>query len=135
MIGDGFVPGTGAERDAKHLAKKHRNFAEDIGEALASLAADGPDPRDDEIPGFDGVVRKRRVRCRDSNKGKQGGYRLIYGVFDQGIAVLAVILKSERADVSAADLRDALAEMISAMGRISQNPDCAPEVLADLKAD
>lgn len=135
LIGSGFVPGTKAEREAKRLAKDHRSFERDIGEALADLDANGPDERDDEIPGFAGVVFKRRVRCRDSNKGKRGGYRPVYGVFDAGIAVLAVYLKNDLSDISAEDLTDALKKMQATVQRISQNPECAPSVLAEMKSD
>lgn len=135
LIGSGFVPGTSADREAKRLAKHHRHFDEDIGEALADLDSNGPGPRDDEIPGFAGVVFKRRVRCRDSNKGKLGGYRLVYGVFEQRIAVLAVYLKSDQPDISGPDLAAAVKAMASAVERISQNPECAPEILAEMKND
>lgn len=135
LVGGGIIPGTGAARDAKQLKKENHSFEKDIGEALADLDANGPGPADDPIPDFNGVLFKRRVRNRDSNKGKREGYRIIYGVFPEGIALVAIFSKSAQTDVPRPDLHRLLATMSSVLGRISENPACADEVLAEHKSD
>ena len=135
LVGSGIIPGTGAARDAKQLKKENRSFDKDIGEALADLDANGSSPSDDPIPDFNSVLFKRRVRNRDANKGKRDGYRIIYGVFPEGIALVAIFSKSERTDVPRPDLHRLLATMSSLLGRISENPACTDDALAEHKSD
>ena len=135
LVLGGIIPDSGAARDAKNLRKDHRHFDADIGDALRDLDANGPSASDDPIPDFAGVLFKRRVRNRDSNKGKRDGYRIFYAVFPQGIVVVKIISKAIQVDVPRPDLHKLLATMSSVIERISENPACADEVLAEHKAD
>lgn len=135
LVMGGIIPGTSVARDAKQLKKENRSFDKDIGEALADLDASGPSPTDDSIPDFNGLLFKKRVRNRDANKGKRDGYRIIYGLFPQGIALVAIFSKSERADVPRPDLHKLLATMSSMIDRIGENPASTDELLAEHKSD
>ena len=54
---------------------------------------------------------KLRVRNSDIQKGKSGGYRLIYYVkTETGIILLTIYAKSEQVDIIAEDVRNIIAE-------------------------
>jgi mRNA-degrading endonuclease RelE of RelBE toxin-antitoxin system len=115
VVGDGILPDTPAERDAKRLRKKYSSFDADLQREVAALNVRSCAPPDDAIPGFVGRVFKRRMRCSDMNEGKSGGYRLVYGVFPDGILFLKIFHKRERPDVDAADLQNALDAIAAAL--------------------
>jgi mRNA-degrading endonuclease RelE of RelBE toxin-antitoxin system len=65
----------------------------------------------DQIPGVGYAVFKLRVRNSDTQKGKSGGYRLIYYVkTETGIILLTVYVKSEQVDIAAEDIRNIITE-------------------------
>ena len=65
----------------------------------------------EEIPGIGFEVFKVRVRNNDVQKGKSGGYRLIYYVkTEMSIILLTIYTKSEQADVAADSVRSIIAE-------------------------
>ncbi len=54
---------------------------------------------------------KLRVRNSDIQKGKSGGYRLIYYVKTvKGIILLTIYAKTEQVDIAADDIRNIIAE-------------------------
>lgn len=60
----------------------------------------------DQISGVGYAVFKLRVQNSDTQKGKSGGYRLIYYVKTAtGIILLTVYAKSEQVDIAADDLQ------------------------------
>ncbi|WP_333198720.1 hypothetical protein [Microcoleus sp. S28C3] len=65
----------------------------------------------DRIPDISYAVFKLRVRNSDTQKGKSGGYRLIYYVKTAvAIILLTIYTKSEQVDIAADDLRSIIAE-------------------------
>jgi mRNA-degrading endonuclease RelE of RelBE toxin-antitoxin system len=65
----------------------------------------------DQIPDIGYAVFKLRVRNSDTQKGKSGGYRLIYYVKTaMAIILLTIYTKSEQVDIAADDLRSIIAE-------------------------
>jgi mRNA-degrading endonuclease RelE of RelBE toxin-antitoxin system len=65
----------------------------------------------DKIPDVGYAVFKLRVRNSDTQKGKSGGYRLIYYVKTaMAIILLTIYTKSEQVDIAADDLRSIIAE-------------------------
>ncbi len=64
----------------------------------------------DQIPGVDYTLYKLRVRNWDAQRGRQGGYRLIYYLktSDQ-IILITVYSKSDQADIDARRIRDIIA--------------------------
>lgn len=64
------------KRNVRQLAKKYRQLKADVQPLLDQLAQ-GQTPGD-QVPGVQYEVFKVRVRNSSRNKGKSGGYRVIY---------------------------------------------------------
>lgn len=65
----------------------------------------------EQISGIGYEVFKLRVRNSDIQKGKSGGYRLIYYIkTENGIILLTIYTKSEQADIAANEIRSIIAE-------------------------
>jgi mRNA-degrading endonuclease RelE of RelBE toxin-antitoxin system len=96
-------------RNLRALAKKHRSIRKDIQPVIEQLQQ-GELPGD-RISGVGYSVFKLRVRNSDTQKGKSGGYRLIYYVQTAtGIILLTVYTKSEQVDIAAEDIRNIITE-------------------------
>ena len=96
-------------RNLRTLAKKYRSIRNDIQPIIEQLAQ-GELPGD-RIAGVGYVVFKLRVRNSDTQKGKSGGYRLIYYVQTaMGIILLTVYTKSEQVDIVAEDIQNIITE-------------------------
>ncbi len=96
-------------RNLRTLAKKYRSIRNDIQPVIEQLEQ-GEFPGD-QIPGVGYAVFKMRVRNSDTQKGKSGGYRLIYYVKTaMGIILLTIYAKSEQVDVAAEDIRNIITE-------------------------
>lgn len=64
------------KRNLRKLAKKYRSIRNDLQPVIEQLEQ-GELPGD-QIPGVGYAVFKLRIRNSDTQKGKSGGYRLIY---------------------------------------------------------
>ena len=65
----------------------------------------------DQVPGVGYSVYKVRVRNSDLQKGKSGGYRVLYYIRTANLLVLLTIyIKSEQADISLDMLRSIIKE-------------------------
>ena len=96
-------------RNLRDLAKKYRNIRNDIKPVVEQL--EQGDLPGDQIPGVGYAVFKLRVRSSDIQKGKSGGYRLIYYVkTSTGIILLTIYAKSEQVDIAAKDIQNIVAE-------------------------
>ena len=96
-------------RNLRDLAKKYRNIRNDIKPVVEQL--EQGDLPGDQIPGVGYAVFKLRVRSSDTQKGKSGGYRLIYYVkTSTGIILLTIYAKSEQVDIAAKDIQNIVAE-------------------------
>jgi mRNA-degrading endonuclease RelE of RelBE toxin-antitoxin system len=96
-------------RNIRTLAKKYRSIRNDIQPLIEQLER-GELPGD-QISGIGYAVFKLRVRNSDVQKGKSGGYRLIYYIKTaMGIILLTIYTKSEQADIAADDIRSIIAE-------------------------
>jgi mRNA-degrading endonuclease RelE of RelBE toxin-antitoxin system len=96
-------------RNLRSLAKKYRSIRNDIQPVIEQLER-GELPGE-QISGIGYEVFKLRVRNRDIQKGKSGGYRLIYYVKTvEGIILLTIYTKSEQADIAADEIRSIIAE-------------------------
>lgn len=97
------------KRNLRTLAKKYRSIRHDIQPMIEQLER-GELPGD-QIPGIGYPVFKLRVRNSDIQKGKSGGYRLIYYVkTETGIILLTIYAKSEQVDIMAEDIHNIIAE-------------------------
>jgi mRNA-degrading endonuclease RelE of RelBE toxin-antitoxin system len=96
-------------RNIRILVKKYRNIRSDIQPVVNQLKR-GELPGE-EISGIGFEVFKVRVRNSDVQKGKSGGYRLIYYLkTETSIILLTIYTKSEQADVAADIVRGIIAE-------------------------
>lgn len=96
-------------RNIRTLAKKYRNIRNDIQPVIEQLER-GEYPGD-RIPGVEYEVFKLRIRNSDVQKGKSGGYRLIYYVkVETSIILLTIYTKTEQADIAADEIRSIIAD-------------------------
>lgn len=96
-------------RNLRSLAKKYRNIRNDIQPVIEQL--EQGELLGDQISGIGYEVFKLRVRNSDIQKGKSGGYRLIYYVKTaNGIILLTIYTKSKQADIAADEIRSIIAE-------------------------
>jgi mRNA-degrading endonuclease RelE of RelBE toxin-antitoxin system len=92
------------KRNLRKLAKKYRSIRNDLQPVIEQLEQ-GELPGD-QIPGVGYAVFKLRIRNSDTQKGKSGGYRLIYYLKTAtGIILLTVYAKSEQVDIAADDIQ------------------------------
>jgi mRNA-degrading endonuclease RelE of RelBE toxin-antitoxin system len=94
----------------KELKKKYPHVGEDLKTALRVLV-NNPE-LGKTLRGF-GDVKKLRVQNSDVERGKSGGYRLIYLVDDSGQRIIPLLLysKSQKRDISKRELKTLLARL------------------------
>lgn len=97
------------QKKIKSLGKKYRNIQDDVQPIIELLQA-GELPGD-RLSGLDLEIYKIRVKNSNINRGKSGGYRLIYYVKtgDQ-IILVTIYSKSEQSDIDASEIADILEE-------------------------
>jgi mRNA-degrading endonuclease RelE of RelBE toxin-antitoxin system len=97
------------QKKVKSLEKKYQNIRDDVRPIIEQLEA-GELPGN-RIVGLDVEIYKVRVRNRNTNRGKSGGYRLIYYVKTSNRIILVTIYsKSEQEDIEAGEIEDVLSE-------------------------
>jgi mRNA-degrading endonuclease RelE of RelBE toxin-antitoxin system len=88
----------------KFLKKRYRKIKTDIRSTLDDLES-GQTPGD-QISGIDAIVMKVRVKNSDTQKGKSGGYRLIYWIVSPELIVLLDIYsKSDQENITLNEVR------------------------------
>ncbi|KHD08143.1 addiction module antitoxin [Candidatus Thiomargarita nelsonii] len=97
------------KRNLRQLAKKYRHIRSDIEPVIEKLQSG--EILGDKIPRLEYILYKVRVRNSDVQKGKSGGYRLIYSLqnTDQ-ITLVTIYSKSEQGDINANQIRRILEE-------------------------
>lgn len=96
-------------RNLRNLAKKYRNIRKDIQPIIEQL--EQGEVLGDQIPNIGYPVFKLRVRNSDTQKGKSGGYRLIYYVkTSDGIILLTIYAKSEQVDIAPNDIQSIITD-------------------------
>lgn len=85
-------------RVAKQLKKRYPNLMRDLNPILIQLeTGDRPGDRIQNLPQ---KVYKVRVRNRDAQRGKRGGYRVIYYLeTEEQIVLLTIYSKSDQRDI------------------------------------
>jgi mRNA-degrading endonuclease RelE of RelBE toxin-antitoxin system len=91
----------------RQLAKRYRRIRIDIQPIIEQLEA-GELPGD-QIPNIGYTIFKVRVRNSDAQRGKSGGYRIIYYLktADQ-ILLTTIYSKSDQQDIAADEIREIL---------------------------
>ena len=91
-------------RSFKRLRKKYRRLGDDLKPLIEQLES-GETPGD-QIQGVKLTVYKVRLSSSDAQRGKSGGYRVIYYVRTAvSIFLVEIYPKSERTDISADEIR------------------------------
>lgn len=97
------------KRNLRNLAKKYRSIRNDVQPIIEQL--EKGELLGDRIPGIEYEVFKLRVRNSDIQKGKSGGYRLIYYLKTATIIILLTIYtKSEQSDIAADDIKNIITD-------------------------
>jgi mRNA-degrading endonuclease RelE of RelBE toxin-antitoxin system len=91
-------------RDLKLLFKKYHRIREDV-DAFVERLRNGEMPGD-QIPRVGYTVFKARIASSDSQKGKRGGYRIIYYVRTASrVFLVTIYAKAYRSDVTPEEIR------------------------------
>ncbi|ACK69485.1 conserved hypothetical protein [Gloeothece citriformis PCC 7424] len=96
-----------SKRNLRDLAKRYRNIRSDIEPVIEQIQVG--DFIGDRISGLGEEYRIYKVRVKNSNiqKGKSGGYRLIYQVESPtSVLLLTIYSKSDQEDLTANDILD-----------------------------
>jgi mRNA-degrading endonuclease RelE of RelBE toxin-antitoxin system len=92
------------QQDLKLLAKRYRRIRQDIQPVVEQLQA-GEIPGD-QVPGVGYAIFKVRVKNSSIQKGKSGGYRLLYYLKTaENIVLITVYSKSDQGDIAAKEIR------------------------------
>jgi mRNA-degrading endonuclease RelE of RelBE toxin-antitoxin system len=92
------------ESEIRKLGKRYRRIRIDLQPLIEQLAA-GELPGD-QISGMDAMLFKVRVKNSDVQKGKSGGYRIIYYLKTATqILLVTIYSKSDQSDIAAAEIR------------------------------
>lgn len=95
------------KRELRDLAKRYRSIRRDI-QALIEELQSGKTPGD-RIAGVKYQVFKVRVKNSNIQKGKSGGYRVIYYLkSEQNIILATIYAKSDFSDISNETIEDAI---------------------------
>jgi mRNA-degrading endonuclease RelE of RelBE toxin-antitoxin system len=96
-------------QNIRRLRKKYRSIPQDIEPTIAQLES-GEIPGD-QVPGVGYPIFKIRVRNSDAQRGKSGGYRILYYLKTRDrILLLTLYSKSEQDDIAAEDLKTIIEE-------------------------
>jgi mRNA-degrading endonuclease RelE of RelBE toxin-antitoxin system len=88
------------KRNLRHLAKKYPHVRSDLQPILGALSEGRREG--DKIPGVQYDVYKVRAKNTDAQKGKSGGYRLIYQVVSATeVTLVTIYSKTEQGDIAA----------------------------------
>lgn len=96
-------------RRIRRLAKRYRSIRNDIQPIIEALQA-GETPGD-QMTGVGYPIYKVRAPNSDSQRGKSGGYRIIYYLItDERCLLLTIYTKTDQVDVTMEEIRRILAE-------------------------
>ena len=91
------------KRQLKRLSRKYRRVRSDLQPFIEQLEA-GQTPGD-QIQGTGHTVYKVRIANTDAQRGKSGGYRVIYYMKQQDdILLITLYSKTEQADIGTDDV-------------------------------
>ncbi|MBE9140223.1 type II toxin-antitoxin system mRNA interferase toxin, RelE/StbE family [Nodosilinea sp. LEGE 07088] len=92
------------KRKLKKLSKKYRQISNDLNPILEQLRSG--EVLGDQISGIGFTVMKLRIQNSDNQKGKSGGYRLIYWVeLKNAIVLLDIYSKSDQSDIEVSEIQ------------------------------
>jgi len=98
------------KRQLKRLARRYRHIKQDIKPVVDTLI-EGETPGD-QITGTAYTLYKVRTKNSDSQRGKSGGYRIIYYLKTETHCILVTLYsKSDQGDISVSDLNHVMTEI------------------------
>ncbi|MDB9418193.1 type II toxin-antitoxin system RelE family toxin [Microcystis aeruginosa] len=98
------------QKDLKILAKRYRSIRQDLQPLLRTLQT-GQTPGD-RIQGFNFPVFKVRLKNSDIQKGKSGGYRVIYYLQTQtAIVLITLYSKTDQTDITDRAIAEAISQL------------------------
>lgn len=108
------------EKDLKYLGRRYRSVKKDIQPLIDRLKAG--EIVGDRIVGNKYPVFKVRIKNSDVQKGKSGGYRVVYyTVMSEVILLTTIYSKSDRADISNQEIEEIIDKEMERTGQsISQ---------------
>ena len=97
------------KRNLRQLSRRYRRIRSDIEPVIEALKAG--ETLGDQVSGVGYTVFKVRVKNSDNNKGKSGGYRVVYYVkTETHITLVTMYSKSDQGDIEDDTLRRILQE-------------------------
>ena len=100
-----------AQKDVKHLKRKYPALTNQIRKLIDQL--EGDERPGDKIPGVGHDVYKVRLPNPSAQRGKSGGFRVIYYVqLADRVFLLKVYSKTEQTDISMEDIHRIVAELL-----------------------
>ena len=97
------------KQDVRELSKKYRHIRSDLQTTLEEISQGNL--IGNQISGVGYPVFKVRIKNSDIDKGKSGGYRLIYYIQSpEVIIIITIYSKSDQADISAKQIREIIAD-------------------------
>ncbi len=97
------------KRQLKRLSRKYRRIRSDVEPLITQLEA-GETPGD-QIQGTGYTVYKVRVKNSDAQRGKSGGYRVIYYLATQdSVLLVSIYSKTEQSDIDDAEVARIISE-------------------------
>jgi mRNA-degrading endonuclease RelE of RelBE toxin-antitoxin system len=116
------------QNEIKRLSRKFRHIENDLQDFYKEFLS-APLVRAFAIPGFERKLWKVRMKSADQQRGKSGGFRLIF-YFDENkpvaLQMLTLYPKTERADISSDELQRLLKDVMSKVlqeGNQSKSPE------------
>ncbi len=96
-------------KQLRKLEKRYRKIRSDLEPILTQIQMG--ESVGDRLQGIDAEVFKVRVRNSDTNRGKSGGYRVIYWLkLPECVVLLDIYSKSDRDDVEVNIIQDIITE-------------------------
>ncbi len=93
------------KRQLKRLARRYRHIKNDVKPLIDAVIA-GETPGD-QITGTDYILYKARAKNTDSQRGKSGGYRIIYYLETKKLRTFITLYsKSDQDDITSQDLHN-----------------------------
>ena len=97
------------KRNLRQLSRRYRSIRQDLEPIVEQLRSG--EIIGDQVSGVGHTLYKARVKNSDSQKGKSGGYRIVYYLkTEEHITLVTLYSKSYQSDVSAAKLRSIIGD-------------------------
>lgn len=96
-------------KDLKTLSKKYKHIEDDLNSFFENLSQN--DIAGKKLKGFNAELYKVRLKSSDNNKGKSGGFRIIYEKEEDKLIIylIEIYSKSQKSNINKAEIEKRLA--------------------------